>query len=213
MIAGPRHARIAELCRRPRDRPERVVDDRQRFLRQPLDEDEKRPFRRIAKRQSDAVRSGASGAPDAMDVALRQVRQIVVDDVADAVDIDAARGDVGGNEHPQRAVAQAGNGALARVLRFVAVDGIGVNPVPRQLFGNAIGAMLGTREHQRPRDGGIFEQSGEQRSLVAAVDKEDALIDALDRGGGGRHLHPQRIAKDARAELRDLVRHGRGKAQ
>ena len=47
--------------------------------------------------------AGARGAADAVDVALRHVRQVVVHDVADALDVDAARGDVGGDEHARRA--------------------------------------------------------------------------------------------------------------
>ena len=48
-----------------------------------------------AERDRDAVGAGARGAADAVDVALRDVRQVEVDDVADAVDVDAAGGDVG----------------------------------------------------------------------------------------------------------------------
>ena len=42
----------------------------------------------------------AARAADAVDVGLGHVGQVVVDDVRDAVDVDAARGDVGGHQHP-----------------------------------------------------------------------------------------------------------------
>ena len=40
----------------------------------------------------------AAGAADAMDVVLVGHREVVIDDVRDAVHVDAARGDVGGHE-------------------------------------------------------------------------------------------------------------------
>src|SRR5712691_6777393 len=49
----------------------------------------------VAERQGDARGAGARGAADAMDVALGVGRQLVVDDVGHAVDIDAARSEVG----------------------------------------------------------------------------------------------------------------------
>ena len=79
----------------------------------------------IAERDRDAVGAGARGAADAVDVALRNVRQVVVDDMGDAVDVDAAGGDVGGDQRPQLAVAEGGERALALVLRLVAVDRLG----------------------------------------------------------------------------------------
>src|SRR5687768_16847367 len=40
----------------------------------------------------------AGGAPDAVNVGLRHVRQLVIDHMADAFDVDAAGGDVGGDQ-------------------------------------------------------------------------------------------------------------------
>src|SRR3989440_11314800 len=49
----------------------------------------------------------AAGAADAVDVVFRDVRQVVVDDVRQRLDVEAARGDVGGDEHLQLAVLEA----------------------------------------------------------------------------------------------------------
>ena len=57
-----------------------------------------RHFVAADQRDGDAFRAGARRAADAVDVALRDVGQVEVDDVADAVDVDAARGDVGGDQ-------------------------------------------------------------------------------------------------------------------
>jgi len=47
-------------------------------------------------RDGDAVGASARGAADAMDIGLRHVGKIEIHHVADAIDVDAAGGDVGG---------------------------------------------------------------------------------------------------------------------
>ena len=60
-----------------------------------LDIAQERALLAVAEGDRDAVGASARGAADAVDVALRHVRQIEVDDVGDAVNVDAAGGDVG----------------------------------------------------------------------------------------------------------------------
>ncbi len=57
-----------------------------------------------------------------MDVVFRDVRQVVVDDVRQGLDVEAPRGDVGGDEHLQLAVLEALQGLHALRLALVAVD-------------------------------------------------------------------------------------------
>src|SRR6185369_5630188 len=52
-----------------------------------------------AESDGDAVGAGPSGAADAVDILLGNVRQVEVDDVADAGDVDPAGGDVGRDQH------------------------------------------------------------------------------------------------------------------
>ena len=52
-----------------------------------------------AEREGDALGAGARGAADAVDILLGHVGQVVIDDVADARDVDPARGDVGRDQH------------------------------------------------------------------------------------------------------------------
>ena len=70
------------------------------------------------------VGAGARGAADAVDVAFRDVRQIVIEDMGDAVDVDAAGGDVGrdqdahaGRRGSRRARARAGSATCCRGWR------------------------------------------------------------------------------------------------
>jgi len=62
-----------------------------------------------------------------MDVVLGHVRQLEIDDVRDAVNIDAAGRDIGGDKHASLSIAKAGEGALPLWLRLVAVDGRGLD--------------------------------------------------------------------------------------
>src|SRR5690606_13321927 len=68
-----------------------------------------------------AAASGAAGAADAVDVALGVVRDVVVEDVADPLHVQAARGHVGGHQHVQAAILELLDGALALLLLHVAV--------------------------------------------------------------------------------------------
>jgi hypothetical protein len=70
----------------------------------------------------DARRARAARAADAVDVALGLVGQVVVDDVGHLVDVDAARRDVGGDQHAGRAVGEGRQRALSGALGLVAVD-------------------------------------------------------------------------------------------
>src|SRR5262245_59174504 len=57
-----------------------------------LDVGEERPLLGIAERHGDAARPGARGAADAVHVLLGHLGQIEVEDVADLVDVEPARG-------------------------------------------------------------------------------------------------------------------------
>ena len=73
-----------------------------------------------ADRVADGV--GAAGAADAMDVVLGVHREIVIHDVRNAVHVDAARGDVGGHEHPHGAGLELRERAQPLVLRAVGMQ-------------------------------------------------------------------------------------------
>jgi hypothetical protein len=74
----------------------------------------------------DALGSGSTCASDAVDEVFTCVRQIVVDDVRDVGDVDAAGGDVSGHEHAVLAAGEALESRGALRLRAVAMDGVRV---------------------------------------------------------------------------------------
>ena len=69
--------------------------------------------------------AGAAGAADAMHVIFHVVRQIVIEHHLDVVDVDAARGDVGGDEKFQAGLAELVHHAVALRLVHVAVQTVG----------------------------------------------------------------------------------------
>ena len=145
------------------------------MLDQLLDVAQERHFLVVAERDRDALRAGARGAADAVHVALRNVRQVVVDDVADAVDVDAARRDVGRDQRLELAGAERAEHALALVLRLVAVDRLGRNAGMMQALHHLVGAVLGAREHQRLAGHLAAQHLDQQRGLGRLVDHDDAL--------------------------------------
>ena len=72
--------------------------------------------------EADRVALGAQarGAADAVHVVLGIERQVVVVDVRDAVDVQAARGDVGGDQDLELAGLELAQQRLALLLRHVA---------------------------------------------------------------------------------------------
>ena len=129
-----------------------------------------------------AAATGAAGAADAVNVALGVVGDVVVEDVADSLDVQAARGDVGGDEDVELP-SLSWSGALALLLLDVAVDRRrGEAPRP-QLLGQLLGPELGAREDDHRLEGLGFEDAGQRVELVRDADDEVALADV---GRGGR---------------------------
>src|SRR6202043_2653483 len=84
----------------------------------------------LGQRHHQAGGPGPGGTPGAVQVVLGVVRRVVLDDEVDVVDVDAARGDVGGDQDPRIPGGEPVQGPLALVLVAVPVDGGGADPGP-----------------------------------------------------------------------------------
>ena len=94
-------------------------------------------------------RAGAAGAADAVHVVLGHVRQLEVDDVRQLVDVDAARGDVGRDQHLQVALLEVGERLGARASGSCCRGSPSrVMPCFEQVLDEAVGAVLHAREDQ-----------------------------------------------------------------
>ncbi len=163
----------------------------------------------VAQRDRPALSPGARGAADAVDVALGHVRQVVVDDVGDAVDVDAARRDVGCDEDGAAAVAEVAQRPLAQRLGLVAVDRVGAQAAGLEVLHDAVRTVLGAREDQRAAHRRVtLQQLREQHALSRLLDEADGLLDPLGGGGGRVDRDANRVAQQRRRERGDLLRHG-----
>ncbi len=100
-------------------------------------------------------------------------------DARDPVDVDAARGDVGGDEHVDLAARERVEGALTLTLRAVAVDRGGLHPALLELLGQRLGAVLGAAEHDR-RAGRASDVGGHLDAIV--------LVDLPEQVREHRHV-------------------------
>ena len=92
--------------------------------------------------------SARPGAPDAVDVILRMLRHVVIDDVAHLRDVESARGDVRGDERLELAVAETAQRLLAFALGAVGMQhGHGVI-APLEQAGDAVRAVLRPAEDE-----------------------------------------------------------------
>src|SRR3546814_237557 len=143
----------------------------QLHLGQPLDVAQEWAFVIGAEAERDPACAGAGGTADPVDILLGHVRQLVVDDMADGIDVDAARGDVGRDQHLDCARFQVGERALALRLALVAVDGGGFDDGRTQMAHHPVRAVLGAGENEHPADVRVLQGDVEKRLLFALVDR------------------------------------------
>ena len=183
MRQGPRWA--ASGRRRPTlSRKRSVVRRRNGHADQLLDVAQACRLFAVAQRNRDACCPGPRGAADAMHVGFRHVRQIEIHDVADAVDVDAARSNVGGDQRKHLALAKCGKHPFALVLRLVAMDRVGRDAGLGEAAHHLVGAVLGAGEYERAANRFAPQDFGEDRWLRGAIDMKDTLLDALVEATG-----------------------------
>ena len=101
---------------------------------------------------------GPASTPDAMDVGISSIGHVEVDDMRDAVHIQAAGGDVGGDHDLELSVLETFERFLALTLRTVAVQTGNLVASIFYLAFQPAGTMLGASEDQHRLGIGLFEQ-------------------------------------------------------
>ena len=92
---------------------------------------------------------GPSCTSDAVHIGVWKIWQVIIDDVRDLVDINAAGGNVGGDEYLHLARLEALERERASILTLVAVDRPGLNANAVELLDNAVGAVFRSRKDER----------------------------------------------------------------
>ncbi len=95
---------------------------RKRLTRRLLDGLEQMTLTRSDEQQRVTLTTGAAGTTDAVNVRLRVMRDVVVDDVGDSIDVEASSGNVGRDKDVEGAVLELTDGPLTLCLDDVAVD-------------------------------------------------------------------------------------------
>ena len=125
----------------------------------------------------DAAGPGAAGASHAVDEVLGHLREIVVHDVGDAFDVNAAGGHIGGHQDAIPAVLESVQGLVALVLRAAAVNAGGLHAGAHQSFFARRSVPCLVRANTRKEPGLLFYQSCEQAELAVRLDFVDVQVD------------------------------------
>jgi len=161
---------------------------------------------------SDAAFPGAACAADAMDEVFGDVGKIIVDDVGDVLNVDAASGDVGGHEDSILPALEAGQGGGALRLRAVAMNHGGVDALAVQALGDAFGAALGARE-DKAAAAFVVEQVVEHVRFAVFGNFESLKTNIFGRLGSGAEREADGILGVVAYELRHGAFHGGGEAE
>ena len=153
-----------------------TLGSRNRLTSHPLDVAQEASLALVAEGDRDARGAGPRGPPDAVDVGLRLHRQVVVEDVGDAVDVEASRRDVGRDKDRRTPAAEGVEGPGALPLRTVAVDRLGGDAGGVKLLDDAIGPVLGLREDERQIDRLPLEELEQQAGLAGLEDEVEPLV-------------------------------------
>src|SRR4051812_8852622 len=160
--------------------------------------------------ERDRVARGArtAGPADSMEIVLGDERQLVVHDVREVLDVEAAGRDLCRDEDRRPAGLEVVERPDPGALALVAVNRGRGDPVAGKLLRESIRAVLGASEDERLLDPAAPDEMCEEVALAGLVDGEDDLRDELSRGVPRRHLDHRRITQDAVCELPDLVGEG-----
>jgi len=160
-------------------------------------------------RESGAALARAGRTADAVDVVLGRAGNVIVDDMGNAVDVNAASHDVRRHEHARVTALEALEGLLALGLRAIAVNRRAADTAAVEDFGDAIGAMLRAGEDQHTLKSVIGDETHEQVGFLLTAYGVDRLSDRLDRSGYRGDRDVCGIVERRVDELEDLLGHGR----
>ena len=155
-----------------------------------------------------SLASRAAGAADTVDVVLGIVRKVVIDHDLKIVDVDAARGDIGGDKELELGVLELVHHAGALGLGDAAVETVGRESLGEQRVSELVDHALSVAEDDAETEPVEVDQTDERLGLPA---RGNLVIPLVDRGGGdilALDRHGLRIAGVAVDQLLDLTREG-----
>src|SRR5690554_3542816 len=177
--------------------PFRRVNDGERTLCQSLNASQMATFGCIAEGNGDAAAARTRGAANAVNIAFRFVRQLIVDDMSNARNVNAARGDIGCHQHARLAIAEIVERALSCTLRLVAMDRLSDDARLFKLLADAIGTMFRPCKDDDAGKVGVVQKLCKKLALALSIHMEDALVDPVNGNDLGCDFHANRIVQDS----------------
>lgn len=165
---------------------------------------------KITERNGHAFGTCPPRPANAVDIAFGNIWQIKIDDMGEAVNVNASGRDVGGDEYAEFPFFKCAECPLAGSLRFVAVNGHGLDAFSRKLFHHPVCAMFGAGKYERIFDVLIFQKVEEQMTLPVFRDEINGLLDFFHCGSGRGHFHFYGVHQNAVGEFGNLRRHSGG---
>ena len=182
--------------------------DRDFLLGEALDVHHEAFFVQADEADSMTFAARATRTTDAVHVVFGDVRDFVVDDVRQVIDVDAACCDVGGDQCADVTGLEARQRLRTGALALVAVQCHGGDAILGQVVGHVVGAELGACEHQNLAPVVVANDVQQHFLLARTADGVNHLADALHRGVAWRDLDRQRIAQQTAGEFADFVAEG-----
>ncbi len=162
--------------------------------------------------QGHAAASRATGTTDTVHVGIGLQRQLVADHGREILDVQSARGDVGGDQHAGAAVGEAHEHLVALALLDVAVQAEHRESARRELPFDVLRVVLRVAEHQRGFRAADAQQMRQRVETARRIGFEEDLLD-LGCRRSGVHRDLERLLLQPAADLANLVGKGRREEQ
>ena len=145
-----------------------------------------------------------------MHVRFRRIRHLVVDDVSDAVDIQAASGHISSDEHRVRARPESFHRGHALLLRAIRMQRCRPNAHAAQALSQSLGTDLRAAEDQHRADRLLTEPAPQPLRLLTRGHRLHGVRDRLRRSAPATDLDVLRLAQKLLRQLQHFCGHGCG---
>ena len=165
---------------------------------------------RCHKQNGLALTTGSTGSANAMDIGFGVIGNIVVDHVANSVDVQAPGGDIGGHQNVEGAVFQAFDHLFPLFLHHIAIQGRGRVATRLKALGQFGSGSFGADKNQHGIKGFHFQNAGQGIQFVGVADQPVTLRDGLGGGGQGLDFNNLGLAQVFLRDTFDFFWHGGG---
>ncbi len=162
---------------------------------------------RFAERNRNTFGTAATGTANAVHIVFRIGRQVIVDDMRDARDVNPTRCNVSCDQDRELAITEIPQDFLANTLLLVTMDGVGINTFIAQLERKFVRIGFGFGENKYAFAFLTFQQLNQKRGLVMTFHEHATLGNTLGHAGLRRGFNLNRIVQQTVGKMFDSRRH------